>query len=156
MAARSSSGDSDEEPEVGDTQAADMVEVDVVDAFDGLDDADLDETDIDASDLEDELDEELDDELDTLDDDVDDASDEDVTLLADDDDDDLDTSELVAAVATAAEVFDDEDLSAVVEDVDDGDVDGIRDGEFVCRSCYLAKRETQLADPKAMLCRDCA
>lgn len=28
-------------------------------------------------------------------------------------------------------------------------------GEFVCRSCFLVKHPSQLADPKAMLCRDC-
>jgi hypothetical protein len=57
---------------------------------------------------------------------------------------DDDEDEIVAAVAGA-------------EDEDDEDeVDGLRQGEFVCRSCYMAKLETQLADPKAMLCRDCA
>lgn len=28
-------------------------------------------------------------------------------------------------------------------------------GEFVCRSCFLVKSETQLADRKRLLCRDC-
>ena len=28
-------------------------------------------------------------------------------------------------------------------------------GEFVCRSCFLVKSESQLADPARMLCRDC-
>ena len=27
--------------------------------------------------------------------------------------------------------------------------------EFVCRSCFLVKHPSQLADPKRMLCRDC-
>jgi hypothetical protein len=27
--------------------------------------------------------------------------------------------------------------------------------EFVCRSCFLVKHPSQLADPKKMLCRDC-
>jgi hypothetical protein len=27
--------------------------------------------------------------------------------------------------------------------------------EFVCQSCFLVKRMSQLADPEAMLCRDC-
>lgn len=68
----------------------------------------------------------------------------------------------VAAVATAAAAFDDdeveeEDLSAVVsEELADDELEGVRDGEFVCRSCYMAKRETQLSDPEQMLCIDCA
>jgi hypothetical protein len=28
-------------------------------------------------------------------------------------------------------------------------------GEFVCRSCFLVKSQTQLADKKRILCRDC-
>ena len=28
-------------------------------------------------------------------------------------------------------------------------------GEFVCRSCFLVKSQTQLADKKRLLCRDC-
>jgi hypothetical protein len=28
-------------------------------------------------------------------------------------------------------------------------------GEFVCRSCFLVKSRTQLADKKHLLCRDC-
>ena len=28
--------------------------------------------------------------------------------------------------------------------------------EFVCRSCYLVKARSQLADPERTLCRDCA
>jgi hypothetical protein len=28
--------------------------------------------------------------------------------------------------------------------------------EFVCRSCFLVKRRTQLADPEQMWCRDCS
>jgi hypothetical protein len=60
------------------------------------------------------------------------------TVTFDDDED-----ELVAAVAG-------------VEDDDDEEIDGLRQGEFVCRSCYMAKLETQLADAEAMLCRDCA
>ncbi len=54
--------------------------------------------------------------------------------------------------------FDDDAPVAPVED-DDGDddeIEGLRDGEFVCRGCFMAKRETQLADPDRLLCRDCA
>ncbi|HEX6382958.1 MAG TPA: DUF4193 family protein [Acidimicrobiia bacterium] len=30
-----------------------------------------------------------------------------------------------------------------------------RPGEFVCRSCFLVKHPSQLADPERMLCSDC-
>lgn len=58
--------------------------------------------------------------------------------------------------------FDDEDEARVVaavtgeDDDDDDGIEGLRDGEFVCRSCYMAKRESQLADADRMYCRDCA
>jgi hypothetical protein len=32
----------------------------------------------------------------------------------------------------------------------------IRPGEFVCQSCFLVKRISQLANRKKMICRDCA
>lgn len=56
--------------------------------------------------------------------------------------------------------FDEEDdeVARVVADDDDevdDDIDGLRAGEFVCRSCFMAKRESALADPKRLLCRDC-
>ena len=38
----------------------------------------------------------------------------------------------------------------------EGDVDDtIRDGEFVCSSCHMAKRSSALADADEQLCRDC-
>jgi hypothetical protein len=51
------------------------------------------------------------------------------------------------------------------EDEDDSDTDDRsepgsrippkRPGEFVCRSCFLVKHPSQLADPERMLCSDC-
>ncbi|MEP7059288.1 MAG: DUF4193 family protein [Actinomycetota bacterium] len=32
----------------------------------------------------------------------------------------------------------------------------IQSTEFVCKKCYLVKHQSQLADKKKMLCRDCA
>ena len=32
----------------------------------------------------------------------------------------------------------------------------VRGDEFVCRSCFLVKRASQLADRKKFLCVDCA
>ena len=63
---------------------------------------------------------------------------------------------------------DDED-DEVEEDEDDGAGKGSRKkggakskkvparqpGEFTCRSCFLVKHPNQLADAKAMLCKDC-
>ncbi len=138
------------------TEAVSETEIDDTDSFDdGLEvlvaDDDLDEPDLsDDDDLDDDLD----------DDDLDDDGLPDETLEAEDLDD-LEEDELAAAVASAAGTFDDDEIVAVVVTEDDEDddtdgLDGIRDGEFVCRSCHLARRETQLADAKRLLCRDCA
>ena len=120
--------------------------------------------------LEDALGEDLDDELFDGDDKAEDADGDD-DLFDDGDEDDAATAEV-----DASEDGDDEldgepavDLAAIegIEgiDVDDplevaaeveGDVDDtIRDGEFVCSSCHMAKRSSALADPDELLCRDC-
>ncbi len=41
------------------------------------------------------------------------------------------------------------------EDEELEDVDGLREGEFICGSCYLVKGPTQLADATRMICVDC-
>jgi hypothetical protein len=118
----------------------DELEVDLDDDLDGgLDEEDLEDEDLDDEDLDD------DDEI---------AADED--LDTGDAADDTVVAPPLALDPTFEE--EDEDLVAVVagDDDEDEDVDGLRDGEFVCRSCFLAKRDTQLADPERMLCRDCA
>jgi hypothetical protein len=138
-----------------------------LDLDDLADDAELEDADLDE-DAELDGDEDLED-----DDDEDEDADEDEDL----DEEDLDEAEeqddpdfVAASLSTAGAgdadddtlvldaAFDDEedDLVAVVAGDDDEEVDGIRDGEFVCRACFLAKRETQLADAERMLCRDCA
>ena len=38
----------------------------------------------------------------------------------------------------------------------DLDAHAVREGEFVCRSCFLVKRTAQIANRKKMICRDCA
>jgi hypothetical protein len=38
----------------------------------------------------------------------------------------------------------------------DVDAHAVRDDEFVCRSCFLVKRTSQLANRRKMICRDCA
>lgn len=53
--------------------------------------------------------------------------------------------------------FDDEEPEVIaVPSGGEDDVEGLRAGEFVCRGCHLAKRDTQLADADRQLCRDCA
>lgn len=47
------------------------------------------------------------------------------------------------------------EVVAAVDDEDDEDDDVVREGEFICRSCFMAKRDSALADEDAMLCRDC-
>jgi hypothetical protein len=85
---------------------------------------------------------------------------EEVLEASPDPDGDAEASEGAGTVAPPPEAtFDDEDDDKIVSAVtgeDDDAVDGLREGEFVCRSCYMAKRETQLADPEQLLCRDCA
>ncbi|MFN2555923.1 MAG: hypothetical protein ABR592_03490 [Nitriliruptorales bacterium] len=41
------------------------------------------------------------------------------------------------------------------EDEELDDVDGLREGEFICASCFLVKGPTQLADATRMICVDC-
>jgi hypothetical protein len=62
----------------------------------------------------------------------------------------------VTVVPPDAEFDDDDPVAPVEEDDGDDDIEGLRAGEFVCRGCFMAKRETQLADPDRLLCRDCA
>ena len=62
----------------------------------------------------------------------------------------------VAVVPPDAEFDDDAPVAPVDDDEDDDEIEGLRAGEFVCRGCFMAKRETQLADPDRLLCRDCA
>ena len=38
----------------------------------------------------------------------------------------------------------------------DLDAHAVREGEFVCQSCFLVKRTSQLANRRKMICRDCA
>lgn len=72
------------------------------------------------------------------------------TVVVDDADDDEPSVEPVVDIALLDGLVSDDD------DADDeDDDDAIADGEFVCRSCHMAKRASALADPDAMFCRDC-
>lgn len=155
MAARSSDG-----PEVDDD--LDLAELDADDA----DDPDELDADLVDGDLEDELDDELEEDLDS---DVAEDEEESLDELEDSFSDDDEGADAVLPIATENEDGDPLALSAFDEDAEeevvrvvtedddeDGTIDGLRDGEFVCRSCFMAKRESALADPERMLCRDCA
>lgn len=72
---------------------------------------------------------------------------------SEDGDDELDTEPAVDL--GAIEGLDVDDPIEVADEVE-GDVDDtIRDGEFVCSSCHMAKRSSALADADEQLCRDC-
>ena len=38
----------------------------------------------------------------------------------------------------------------------DADAEAVRGDEFVCSSCFLVKRISQLADKRKLICKDCA
>jgi hypothetical protein len=74
----------------------------------------------------------------------------------DDDDDELD----VILKERLVVVDDEEDEEEEAPDSEDRGEGSLRvlpkqPGEFVCRSCFLVKSQTQLADKKRLLCRDC-
>ncbi|MGC8463580.1 MAG: DUF4193 family protein [Acidimicrobiales bacterium] len=90
-----------------------------------------------------------------------------VAAKADEDDDeeeDEDEDEVEASLdvilkerLVVEEVEDDEDELTEVDERSDG-VERVlpkQPGEFVCRSCFLVKHPSQLADATRMLCRDC-
>jgi hypothetical protein len=142
------------------------------DAVDVEDDADVDVVDEDFDDEliddEDELD--LSDEslvvVDDEDDDEDDADDAD-----DDEDDDDDDEALDELEAEELEMLtDDESIETLVVDeaaelrairraeiaMEGEVVDGAAADEFVCTSCFLVKKTSQLTNKRKRICRDCA
>ena len=79
---------------------------------------------------------------------------------ADEDEDELDDDDVEASLDVILKerlVVEDEDEPADAEDRGDGSLRVLpkQPGEFVCRSCFLVKSETQLADEARLLCRDC-
>jgi hypothetical protein len=83
----------------------------------------------------------------------------------DDDDDELDDDDVEASLDVILKerlvvVDDEEDEEEEAPDSEDRGEGSLRvlpkqPGEFVCRSCFLVKSQTQLADKKRLLCRDC-
>ena len=162
--------------------ADDLDDVTIPDDLDGLDDEleidEIDETG--ADELDDELVEDLDEDLDDeLDEDVDEEEEEegeegptgtaersaDEAELEDEDEDDIDEEDVEASldvilkerlVVVDDEPDDDEEGSDVEDRTEAGErVLPKQPDEFVCRSCFLVKHPSQLADAKKMLCRDC-
>lgn len=90
-----------------------------------------------------------------------DSVDADVAVV--EDEEDLPLEEL-ASESEAPDEDEDDDVPLLLtkdeefedyEDDDDAEVEGLREGEFVCSDCSMVFRLTALADAKAMLCRDC-
>lgn len=123
-------------------------------------------------DIEEDLDEFEDDVDEVLEDDV--AEDEDADDVADDEDGDDDGDEetdeaLEDLEAEELELLDDEMAEALLVDeaaelrairreelTMNMDAHLARSDEFVCQSCYLVKRMSQLANKRKMYCHDCA
>ncbi|MGC8472643.1 MAG: DUF4193 family protein [Acidimicrobiales bacterium] len=157
--------------------ADDLDDVTIPDDLDALDDdLEIDETGADEldEDLGDELDEDLGDELDEEDVEEEEGeggataraerSTEEVEV-EDEDEDEIDEEDVEASLDVILKerlvVVDDEpDDDEEGTDVDDRTETGERvlpkqPDEFVCRSCFLVKHPSQLADKTRMLCRDC-
>jgi hypothetical protein len=141
-----------------------------------IDDDDI-EPDIDAEDL-DEDDLEVDLEADIEDPELDDLeADVDVVGFGDDDDDDDDDDDQDEETTEALEELESQELQLLDEEKDDNllvdevemlrsirreeltmnvDAQSKRADEFVCQSCFMLKRTSQLANKRKQLCADCA
>jgi len=137
----------------------------------GPDDIDEDALDLDEADeveeIDDELEEDLtpdletDDEIDVIEVVV--ASPERIVEEEDEDEDEPEDEDVEASLDVILKerlVVEDEPEDDDVADVEDRSEASERvlpkqPDEFVCRSCFLVKHPSQLADKKRMLCRDC-
>ncbi len=135
-------------------------------------DTDLDDTAEGELDVDDDL--EIDEDLDVLDDDEDEddgaddidevVGDDDVVADEEDEDDDVadeeedDEDEEESLEVLLGRDDDDEDVLRAVDPAGDRTKArvAIDEGEFTCRSCFLVKRKAQMADPKRLICLDCA
>jgi hypothetical protein len=153
----------DELEDVEDADEVDDEDLDIDDA-----ELELDDEELDLDDLEEDLETDLeDDELeDDLDDDVGDSDD------GDDDGDDQDEE-----TTEALEELESQELQLLEEEKNDNllvdevevlrtirreeltmnvDTQSQRSDEFVCQSCFMVKRTSQLANKRKKLCADCA
>ncbi|MGH9303468.1 MAG: DUF4193 family protein, partial [Acidimicrobiales bacterium] len=90
------------------------------------------------------------------------ASEPEEAVSEDEDDEELDDDDVEASLDVILKERlvveeDEEEEPADGEDRSDGTSRVLpkQPGEFVCRSCFLVKSDSQLADRKRMLCRDC-
>lgn len=136
---------------------------------DDIIDPDEVELDDDIEDLDEDLDDEFEDDLDVvLDEDLEDVDDEDEDEIDDTDVEDADEA-LEDLEAEELELMDDEASQELLVD-EAAELRAIRreeltmnveaaakqSDEFVCQSCFLVKRSSQLANRRKMICRDCA
>jgi len=132
---------------------------------------DIDAEDLDEDDLEVDIEADIEDpELDDLEEDVD------VVGFGDDDDDD-DDDDQDEETTEALEELESQELQLLDEEKDDNllvdevemlrsirreeltmnvDAQSKRADEFVCQSCFMLKRTSQLANKRKQLCADCA
>jgi hypothetical protein len=148
-----------------------------LDELEELDDEDIDlDEDVDEDELaedldDDDLDEALEDEFeDDLDDDLDDTDYDEDDDEADDDDQDEETTEALEELETQElQLLDEEkNENLLVDEVEvlrtirreeltmNVDAQSQRKDEFVCQSCFMVKRTSQLANKRKQLCADCA
>lgn len=130
------------------------------------DEADVEIEDVDPDELDDDLDLDLDDAL--IDDEGDDDEDDDDDDNGDDGGDDDEALDELEAEELEMLTEDEEAESLPVDEAAemrklrreaialDAPAESVSDGEFVCASCFLVKRSSQLADKRKKLCRDCA
>ncbi|MBT8164443.1 MAG: DUF4193 family protein [Acidimicrobiia bacterium] len=144
-------------------KATDTVELEAVEELDDLDEAEeleeLDETAEVPDVLEAADDDEAgDDAGDDDDDDLDDGAEEDDPAALDE----LEAAELAMLTPDeAAEVIRVDEAAEVAslrkaELALDTEADSVAAGEFVCSSCFLVKKNTQLANKRKQICNDCA
>ncbi|MGH9172652.1 MAG: DUF4193 family protein [Acidimicrobiales bacterium] len=156
----------------------DEVSIDAVEDLDDLTDDDL----LDGDSLDDVIDDDDDgdDDLADLDDEAEGGDDGKVVVSPvgivvpvegedntgdDEDDEDIDDDDIEAGLdvilkerlVVEDDEEEDEDEPSDAEDRGDGTLRVLpkQPGEFVCRSCFLVKSESQLADARRGLCRDC-
>jgi hypothetical protein len=145
----------DEEP----SEPDDIDDLDEDDEFGS--DIDVDDVDVDDDDVL--IDEDSDDDAPAGDEEAEDEEDEVVDLEEELHPDDVEEPLDVLLLERTSSGLLDEDEYDEDEDDSEGDdraepgsrIPPKRPGEFVCRSCFLVKHPSQLADPERMLCSDC-
>lgn len=90
------------------------------------------------------------------DDDEDDAGDDDVGDDGDDDEGSTRAAEHVGDASDDSDEFADDVAPVVRVPEEEDDAPARQSGEFVCRTCFLVKKESQLAIRSRKVCRDCA